>query len=219
MTSNLQANSFKLVGGSLSLDFVNTAGGWYLTRKEKDARNYGDTVLKDKLSGYPDLVAWGKHTGLLSDKEARELLRLAEKQSKAAGAVFKRGLGLRETIYRIFKCVIEDWRPDSTDIARFNEELFIARSHQKLAPSGKKLSWGWDDPAGDLDRMLWPVALSAAELLTSGNLSRVRQCGGAECAWLFLDTSRNRSRQWCDMKDCGNLAKVRRFRQRRQDAN
>jgi predicted RNA-binding Zn ribbon-like protein len=33
---------------------------------------------------------------------------------------------------------------------------------------------------------------------------------------MFLDTSRNRSRHWCDMKDCGNRAKVSRFRQRQQ---
>lgn len=214
MAADLQAHNFKLVGGSLSLDFVNTVGGRDLTSKQKNARNYGDSVLRDKLTGYADLVAWGRHAGLLADKEGRQLLRLAEKQSKASGVVYRRGLKLRETIYRLFKCVIEDWRPDPADIARFNEELFVARTHEKLVPSGKKLSWGWDDPAGDLDCMLWPLALSAAELLTSGDLSRVRQCGGEECAWLFLDTSRNRSRQWCDMKDCGNLAKVRRFRQR-----
>jgi predicted RNA-binding Zn ribbon-like protein len=65
---------------------------------------------------------------------------------------------------------------------------------------------------------LWPVARSAAELLTSGDLARVGQCPGEECGWLFLDTSRAGRRQWCDMADCGNLAKVRRFRdQRRAD--
>ncbi|MGI8786895.1 MAG: CGNR zinc finger domain-containing protein [Pyrinomonadaceae bacterium] len=61
--------------------------------------------------------------------------------------------------------------------------------------------------------MLWRISESAAAVLTTGDLTRVRQCGG-DCCWMFLDTSRNRSRQWCDMKDCGNLAKVRRFRRK-----
>jgi predicted RNA-binding Zn ribbon-like protein len=64
------------------------------------------------------------------------------------------------------------------------------------------------------DTILMAVADSAAELLTSDSLPRVRQCGGLNCGWLFLDTTRNRSRRWCDMKDCGNRAKVRRYRQR-----
>jgi predicted RNA-binding Zn ribbon-like protein len=62
--------------------------------------------------------------------------------------------------------------------------------------------------------MLWHIADSAAEFLTTGDLTRLRECSGEDCGWLFEDTSKNRSRQWCDMRDCGNLAKVRRFRTR-----
>jgi predicted RNA-binding Zn ribbon-like protein len=62
--------------------------------------------------------------------------------------------------------------------------------------------------------MLWPVVRSAAELLTSDELGRVRECAADNCAWLFLDRSKNRSRRWCDMAVCGNRDKVRRFRQR-----
>jgi predicted RNA-binding Zn ribbon-like protein len=75
-------------------------------------------------------------------------------------------------------------------------------------------TWGWDKQSDALDRMLWPVARSAADLLTSDHLNRVHQCGGKDCTWLFVDTSRNHSRQWCDMGDCGNRAKARRFYQR-----
>jgi predicted RNA-binding Zn ribbon-like protein len=57
------------------------------------------------------------------------------------------------------------------------------------------------------------VARSAAELLQSEELGRVRRCDGEDCRWLFLDTSRSRNRRWCDMADCGNTAKVRRYRQ------
>ena len=43
----------------------------------------------------------------------------------------------------------------------------------------------------------------------------VRECGASDCAWLFLDTSKNHHRRWCDMTRCGNRAKVRRFYARR----
>jgi predicted RNA-binding Zn ribbon-like protein len=45
-------------------------------------------------------------------------------------------------------------------------------------------------------------------------LKWVGQCPGEECGWLFLDITRSGRRPWCDMADCGNLAKVRRFRER-----
>ena len=53
----------------------------------------------------------------------------------------------------------------------------------------------WAEGGRALDSMLWPIARSAADLLTSGELEAVRQCGGRNCGWLFLDTSRNRTRR------------------------
>ena len=66
----------------------------------------------------------------------------------------------------------------------------------------------------DLARPLWPLALSAGDLLTSADRERVKECAADNCSWLFLDMSRNRSRRWCDMAVCGNRAKARRFRAR-----
>ena len=216
MDARLNEKKFKLVGGSPSLDFVNSVGGWGVNREKKGSRNYSDTVLRDKLDSYADLVGWANHAGLLGEYERKQLLLLAEKKPKAAALVFKRGLRLRATIYRLFKSVIEDWRAVQADLDYLNEELHVARGNERLTRVEKSFRWNWNRDAEALDHVLWPLALSAAELLASGDLSRLRQCGGEECGWLFLDTSRNRSRQWCDMKDCGNLAKVRRFRRRGQ---
>ncbi len=86
-------------------------------------------------------------------------------------------------------------------------------------PTSAGYAWTWADDPNALDRMLWPLVRSAAELLVTGDLSRVRVCGGERCGWLFVDTSKNRSRRWCDMQDCGNVAKVRRFRTRQHAAH
>jgi predicted RNA-binding Zn ribbon-like protein len=43
---------------------------------------------------------------------------------------------------------------------------------------------------------------------------RVKACPGPGCAWVFVDRSRNGSRRWCDMAECGNRAKGAAFRAR-----
>nr|WP_272885753.1 CGNR zinc finger domain-containing protein [Fictibacillus marinisediminis] len=40
-------------------------------------------------------------------------------------------------------------------------------------------------------------------------------CEGGTCGWIFIDTTRNRSRRWCSMDDCGNPEKARRHYKRK----
>jgi predicted RNA-binding Zn ribbon-like protein len=77
--------------------------------------------------------------------------------------------------------------------------------------TGRGFGWGWTVSDTSLERLLWPVARSAAELLVSGAADDVRECASETCSWLFLDRSPRRSRRWCSMKTCGNRDKVRRF--------
>jgi predicted RNA-binding Zn ribbon-like protein len=204
----------KFIGGRLCLDFVNTVGGRVRKGGRRCARDYADTVVQDKIPSYDDLTTWAQLAGVLTHTEARNLARRAAAQRKQAAAVLARAAGLREALYRVFKSVVESWPSGAADLDVLRRELGIARGHERLTLSAGAFVWNWEERPAALDRVLWPVAKSAAELLTSSDLARVRQCGGDECGWMFLDTSRNRSRQWCDMKDCGNLSKVRRFRQR-----
>jgi predicted RNA-binding Zn ribbon-like protein len=199
--------SVKFIGGSLCLDFVNTVGG--------RVGNRPYTVLRDKLVTYEDLVTWGRLAGLISSAGVRSLKRSAAGNPIVAAAVLKRTVALREALYRVFRSVVDGPRTVRNDIEILERELAIARDHERLSPSARAFVWTWDDRDA-LDRMLWAVSRSAAELLTSKELLKLRHCGGDECGWMFLDTSRNRSRQWCDMRDCGNRAKVRRFRERRR---
>ena len=87
-----------------------------------------------------------------------------------------------------------------------------ARGRLVAREGGFVLAWAGDD----LERPLWPLAAAAVDLLRSGPLDRLKQC--ADCPWLFLDTSRNRSRRWCSMDDCGARAKMRTYRARRATA-
>ena len=204
---------WKCVGGRLCLDFVNTVAGW-VSGGRRRGRDYADTVLRDKLPRYGDLLAWAECAGALTRSESRRLGRRAASDPRAAASAMATAAELREALYRIFKSVVENWTPRPADMEVLQRELSMARAHQRLTRVSGAFVWTWDDSDRTLDRVLWPVAGSAAELLTSNDRAMIRQCGGDDCGWMFLDTSRNHSRQWCNMRDCGNRAKVRRFRQR-----
>ncbi len=220
MSTDFPTTSFKFIGGFLCLDFVNTVEGRSRLKYAKGSySNDAYMIHRDKLSSYSDLVVWSQHeeTDLLTSRDAKRLMQLAKSHARAAQAVFERAIELREALYRILKSVTEDRKPNPSDLEKLNDELIAARAHEKLVFSSATFETTWEEMGSNLDSPLWPLIRSAGELLTA-DLSRLRQCGGEECGWFFLDTSRNRSRQWCDMKDCGNLAKVRRFRQRQQVA-
>jgi predicted RNA-binding Zn ribbon-like protein len=205
---------FKLIGGQPSLDFANTVGGRSQSAKPK-GRHYDEEVRDERLEKYSDLLAWSKKSGLLSENEIRILQRKANEDRKAAEVVLRRARKFRELVYRLFQAAIEGRRPDTFDMRNLNEELLLARRHQRLTYDDDGFHFDWESSDIALDKMLWLLAQSTADMLTSDKLDRVRQCNGENCGWVFLDTSRSGNRTWCDMRDCGNLAKVRRHRQKK----
>ena len=126
---------------------------------------------------------------------------------------------MRETIYRIFGALALDEPPQAFDLDQLNAHLSSNLGHLRLVRSRKGFTWSWAEQDESLDRPLGPIARSAADLLTSPHLlERVRQCEGDTCGWLFVDSTKNHSRRWCVMSDCGNVAKVRRFRLKKRRA-
>jgi len=205
---------FRYLGGRVCLDFIDTVSG-RLPNPRSGRRDYIDRIEIERLADFGDLLSWARGAGLLSKAELAELESEAGKAPASATRVLNRARGLREAMYRVFKAAIEGWSPEVADLDVLNRELATVRSRERLVRSGEGFAWSWSgsEEAG-LDRVLYPILRSAAELLTGEELDRVAQCGGEDCHWLFLDTSRNRSRRWCDMAECGNRAKVRRFRER-----
>jgi predicted RNA-binding Zn ribbon-like protein len=200
----LRAGTLKLLAGRLSLDFINTVY-WHL-----------DEEPEEFLTGYAELVDWAEHAGILVSEDAAELRTEAAHAPDAARAIRERAVALREALFRTFLAATRRARPEAGDLHLINRELKQALAHLELGPAGRGLAWDWNGSDGALDRMLWPILQDAAQLLTSAELERVKVCGDDRCGWLFLDTSRNRSRRWCSMEDCGNRAKARRYYWRQQ---
>jgi predicted RNA-binding Zn ribbon-like protein len=206
--SDRRERRFKLKGGVVSLDFVNTVG-WRLTG-----------YPREYLSSYEDLLEWGRQTGLLALEEKEGLSRQAALDPEGARETLSRALALRESLYRMISRAIAGESQDESDLSTLNRELSISLSHLRVVPADGAYSWGWDRSGDEgktpLDSPLWPVAQSAAELLTSERLGRVKLCAGEGCGWIFLDESRNSSRRWCDSRDCGNRERVRRHLARKR---
>ena len=97
-------------------------------------------------------------------------------------------------------------------MAVINAEHAAAMAHARIEPGPESFGWTWADEAA-LESPLWPVARDAADLLTHPDAVRVKACASDDCSALFVDTTKNRRRRWCDMKICGNRAKVRRHRE------
>ncbi|MFN2432125.1 MAG: ABATE domain-containing protein [Gemmatimonadota bacterium] len=204
--STLDPTRLLLRGGRLCLDFVNTV----------DPR--AGEANRDYLSTYPQLLSWGVHAGALRAEEGRQLLSHAADHPRRAGHVVEHASAFREALHRVLSAAEADTSAHEDDLEEVNRTLAGAMAHARVVPDGEGFTWEWDPVADALDRVLWPVARSAADVLTSGELARVRSCASHDCGWLFLDVSKNRSRRWCTMESCGNRAKVRRHYARRRRA-
>jgi predicted RNA-binding Zn ribbon-like protein len=199
-----KASTLKLLGRRSSLDFANTAD-WHASDHPVEL-----------LTSYSDLVAWSQRMGILTEHQAQHLLEEAAHRPVDATVVLERAIALREAIYRIFSAISHGHSPQAADLATFNAELSGALAQSRIVSTAEGFAWDWAGAEDALDQMLWPVLHDAAGLLTSEELDRVGQCADDRCGWLFLDTSRNRSRRWCSMEDCGNRAKARRYYERKR---
>jgi predicted RNA-binding Zn ribbon-like protein len=195
----------RLLGERLCLDFANSV--------EVPLSDAPQEFLHD----YGDLVRWGRHVGLLSDDQVAELLDNAALRPAVAAETFARALALRAAIDHVFHAVAGDMEPDAPDLATLEREHLQALAHAHLAPTGTGFAWTWPDAPSHLDSVLWPIAWSALDLLTNGDLNRVKDCHGpGGCGWLFYDTSKNASRRWCSMEGCGTHVKMARYRARKR---
>jgi predicted RNA-binding Zn ribbon-like protein len=192
------SGTYEADAGHVALDFTNT-----LSNRLSDNPH-------DWLSNYGNLVAWGELTGVLSDESGELLRRWAKSHPDEADQALARAVDMREACYRILSAAVVDSDPQPADIDTLNKFLAAALVHLQIAREEGDFKWTWNVEAKDLDRIVWLVIWATADLLNSELLGRVGECQGDGCGWLFLDTSRNRSRRWCSMAECGNRAKSRR---------
>ena len=190
----------KIVSGDPALDLVNTVG---------------DDRVPDPLDHYESFAEWATRAGVIDEATASRLAAGARERPARAERALAEARNLRAVMDAVFRpLATAPGGPSQEALARLVglAGAAIERARLEAEDGGFRLVWGGDH----LERPLWPLAAAAVDLLRSGPLDRLKACEG--CPWLFLDTSRNHSRRWCTMDDCGSRSKMRRYRVRRATA-
>jgi predicted RNA-binding Zn ribbon-like protein len=182
------------------LDFANTV-------EPRDGQGGHDFV-----PDYEALLRWSESASLLSPSGGRRLRRAAAEDPRRAADAHGAAIALREATYRTFAAVAAGRTPRGADVATIHDTYLDALRHARPRVGADGLDWAW--PAGELPLPGWRVAFDAVELLRSDRLDRVKSCQPS-CGWLFLDTSKNHSRRWCSMRECGFEEKARLQAERR----
>ncbi len=189
---------FDFCGGHPAIDFTNTVGSRF-DEPDEHFRTFGD------------LLAWADAAGVLTSAEAAKVRRAAERDPGGARRAVGRAVELREALYGVFAAIAERRTPPADALARLNDAIAETYRTAHLEVAGRKatLATPSSDPLGVIAAA---VVRTAVDLLTSDAAVRIGRCADETCGWLFVDNTRSRTRRWCDMKSCGNRAKVRRFR-------
>jgi len=196
---------FQLLAAHPSLDFANTLDN-----------RYSPSGPLELLDSYADIVQFASECQLLSASQARSVLRNI-RPTDAENAL-KVARELREAIERIFSAIADGRKVPVRDLAILNNHIEQALAHRQIEMRNGSFAWTWSGIETLAQGLLWPISHAAGELLAAPDLNFVRRCDASTCRWLFLDTSKNHSRKWCDMKICGNRQKARLHYKRRQSA-
>ncbi|HEY6924978.1 MAG TPA: CGNR zinc finger domain-containing protein [Steroidobacteraceae bacterium] len=196
---------FDLCGGHPALDLVNSLDN----RFRQDGPN-------ELLASYADLLRFLEESGLLRRQHVRVLSRARE--SEAALEALHSAHELREATAAVLYNSVDAREPRQQDIRMLEKHFLDAARHRELhwGDRGRGgLAWRWGRYENEPKLPVWALAESVSHILLSSNIARVRTCAADTCRWLFLDTSKNHTRRWCNMRVCGNRMKARRFQARR----
>ena len=182
------------------LDFINS-------------ESYDDGVPQEHLPTADDAVAYFTLRGLAHE----DALRV--QAARDNDAWLARIHGLRAALREIWDAEVEHRIPDQHALDVVNAVLREAPRIELIAREdccGVAHRHSGHDPTGEaLARVVGPLV----EAIAAGQTGRFRICANDGCREALVDTSRGGRRRWCDMSSCGNVAKVRRYRDRRKGAD
>ena len=205
---------FDFLGDALCLDFMNTL-------HDAGAEDPGEELSTDA-----DLAAWAAQAGILSASEAGRLQARAFRNDVQLNLLGKKRASLRddartlrEALRRMFQRAARAGKVVPRDVTTLNLLLERFPAAGRIETSNGDWTMNWESHAGAAEKFFYAIVKSAAELVATGRWRALRECASDTCTWMFLDTTKNHSRRWCEMARCGNRDKVYRFRARSRRAS
>lgn len=184
----------QLDGGCLVFDFINTVN----TRKPVPEFEY--------LKTFEDFLEWSAKVESLPGDRLQLLREHAATRQATAITTLRNAIDVRENLYRLFSAMANGKSPDPTVVDAFNERLSLTFQKIHMRFDVTRAEIHFNEHEITLDEPLHPIIKSAFDTLTREDFGRLKEC--PRCGWLFLDTSRNGKRKWCDMRVCGSREKA-----------
>ncbi|TDW93002.1 putative RNA-binding Zn ribbon-like protein [Kribbella pratensis] len=217
MTDSSHAE-YRIVGGHPVLDLVNTV----------TPRLRGGDPERDYLTSPSELIAWAHRIGLIDLRDYSAVEGTWRSAPELAAKALNATLEIREAAYDVFApratgaAVAGDGvkRSEGSAFERLMLRWSAAAARSMLIPDPGRDRGIAELVVGTSPAQLIPdrLVVAAVELVRGVELRQLRACPVADggCGWLFLDRSRNGSRRWCAMEDCGTRAKIRKLGERRR---
>lgn len=178
------------VGGNVALDFINTD---LFSRADRST---------DVLRSVEEFLAWSEHAGVASASSVPAEWSRTQEQAFLGEAV-----DVRAAIRMVVEAIAEQRDVDPVALTTLRSAYAGAVNRAVPTLDGGGLSWTWEStsPRGALSVLVG----AAVDLLRHAGVDRLKAC--PSCGFVFLDTTRNGSRRWCSMEDCGTQVKMRRY--------
>jgi predicted RNA-binding Zn ribbon-like protein len=186
---SLRGQTFRFDPGATCLEFAVTGGQGYRAAYET-------------LQSPADLDHWFRaRLGLVAERVTRQDLAEAKR--------------LREAIWHCAEARALGRPLPRSHVEALNQAAALPPPAPRIDRANRR---GWTRPV-TAEQLRSALARDAIDLLTGPLADRIRRCAGVNCTLVFADTSRPGQRRWCSMRRCGNRAKAREFRQRKEHAH
>ena len=185
--------NLQMDGGCLVFDFVNTVN----TRKPAPEFEY--------LKTFEDVLEWSAKVGSVDDEKLNALRKYAAQKPENSLAALQDVIETREMLYELFSSIATGNVPGEAVIAAFNRRLSFAFQRINIVFGPERAAFRFGDDDLFPGEPLLPVLKSASEIVTNQDFARIKEC--PRCGWLFLDSTKNGKRKWCDMNVCGSREK------------
>ncbi|WP_025413400.1 CGNR zinc finger domain-containing protein [Gemmatirosa kalamazoonensis] len=210
---DLDAPTFVFLGDRLWLDFVNTDDA-----RRADASSAARRA--DALRDFDVFIDWLQSASVLDTERATGIRRRAFQQPAGAAAALVDARRVRAALRALAERGLQSAKTRADALAEINRILGRSAGTRRVEQRTDGTYARTFVSVGDaFAGLMLPVVDSAADSLIAGELARVRRCSDPRCPHVFIDTTKNGRRRWCDMATCGNRAKAARHRRRARDGS
>ena len=198
--------TLQLDGGCPVFDFTNTIS------------NRNDPDYFDYLTKYDDFVEWINKIKLLPKGKMDAIAAFSKSHTRKSADTLRQIIEVRKVVFKLFSSLAQQQKADRETVDAFNGFFSEALSNMRVEVGRKEVATSFFvSEKTILKEPLYILVKNAFDILSTQSFDRIKEC--PTCRWLFLDTTKNGKRRWCNMQVCGSNDKARRYYQRKKESS